>query len=351
MISRLLIIVSLLTTLVAKSDAQRLEDLPPEMQGVGIDDKSGDQLPLDLQFRDENGKVLALSDIFTGERPVLFSLNYSDCPMLCGLQLNGLVDSLKKLEWTAGQEFEVISLSVDPSESTTRAKQTEQRYLKDYGRPGAASGWRFLTGSQKNIKAFANAIGFRYKYVPDTGEYSHSAAEMVITPDGVISRYLYGVVYDPQTVRLSLVEASDGKIGSPLDQIILYCFHYDETKGRYGPVARRVMSAGAAVTVFALALGLFPYWIRSYLTKADQHAGNLSVEELRTQNNLDESTPGSIGADNDAQFTTNQLAGPLTGDPSTGDPSTGDPSIVGASTESHATTDAVERPLQESVSN
>lgn len=299
MILRLLTIVCLLSTFVAEASAQLIENLPPEMQGVGIDDKSGDQLPLDLRFRDENGKVIALSDIFTGERPVLVSLNYSDCPMLCGLQLNGLVDSLKQLKWTAGEEFEVISLSVDPTESTDRAKQTEQRYLKDYGRAGAAKGWRFLTGSQRNIKAFANAIGFRYKYVPDTGEYSHSAAEMVITPDGVISRYLYGVMYDPQTVRLSLVEASDGKIGSPLDQIILFCFHYDETKGRYGPVARRVMSAGAGVTVIALALGLLPYWIRSYLHRDDNLQGNggLPTENRPTLSSLNESNDDSAGTD------------------------------------------------------
>ena len=242
--------------------AQLIEDLPEEMQGVGIDDKSGDQIPLNLKFRDENGKVVATSDLFSGDRPVLLSLNYSDCPMLCRVQLNGLVDCLRELELSAGKEFDVVSVSVDPLETVTRAKQTEQRYLEHYDRAGAAAGWKFLIGSQKNIKALADAVGFRYKYVPDTGEYSHTAATMVVTPQGVLSRYLYGVMYDPQTVRLSLVEAADGKIGSPLDKLILFCFHYDETKGRYGPVARRVMSLGAGVTVVALAVGLLPYWFR-----------------------------------------------------------------------------------------
>lgn len=265
MYSRFLIAVILATALAAQSDAQMIEGLPSEMQGVGIDDKSGDQVPMDLRFKDENGNIVTFGDICDGERPVLLSLNYSDCPMLCGLQLNGLVSSLSEMEWSAGKEFTVVSLSVDPTETTLRAKQTEQKYLKLYGRAGAASGWRFLTGSQKNIRALANAVGFRYKYVPETGEYSHTAAEIVITPSGKISRYLYGVSYDPQTVRLSLVEASEGKVGSPLDQIILYCFHYDETKGRYGPVARRIMSAGAVVTIVALALGLLPVWIRAWL--------------------------------------------------------------------------------------
>ncbi|TWT46757.1 hypothetical protein Pla111_18580 [Botrimarina hoheduenensis] len=243
------------------AQAQLVTDLPPEMQGVGIDDKSGDKIPLDLRFRDENGKAISLAEIFDGERPVLLSLNYSDCPMLCGLQLNGLVSALGKLEWIAGKEFDVVSVSVDPLESPVRAKLTQQKYLRDYNRPGASAGFRFLTGPQKSITALADAIGFRYKYVPATGEYSHSAATMVVTPSGVLSRYLYGVMYDPQTIRLSLVEAGEGKIGSPLDQIILFCFHYDETKGRYGPVAKKIMSAGAGVTIFLMAAGLLPYWL------------------------------------------------------------------------------------------
>ncbi|TWT99867.1 hypothetical protein Pla108_08100 [Botrimarina colliarenosi] len=245
------------------ASAQLLEKLPEEMEGVGIDDNSGQQIPLDLRFRDENGRALSLVEVFSGQRPVLLSLNYSDCPMLCGVQLNGLVDTLQQIEgWTPGREFDVVSVSVDPLETTQRAKLTEQKYLDRYGRGGAASGFRFLTGNQQNIRALADAVGFRYKYVPDTKEYAHTAAEIVVSPKGMISRYLYGVAYDPQTVRLSLVEAADGKIGSPLDQIILFCFHYDETKGRYGPVARRVMSLGAGVTVCALTLGLIPFWMR-----------------------------------------------------------------------------------------
>ncbi|WP_146400277.1 SCO family protein [Pseudobythopirellula maris] len=264
--------------------AQLIEDLPDEMQGVGVDDKSGDQLPLDLMFRDENGKNVSLRDVFGGERPVLLSLNYSDCPMLCGVQLNALVDTLSEMEWTAGQEFDVVSVSVDPLETTLRAKQTEQKYLNRYGRPGAGAGWRFLTGRQKNIRALADAVGFRYKYIPETKEYSHTAVEIVVTPDGVVSRYLYGVMYDPQTVRLSLVEAADGRVGSPLDRLILFCFHYDETKGRYGPVAKRIMSAGAAMTVFALVVGLTPYWLkRAQAHPAPHDAAATPTDETEAQ--------------------------------------------------------------------
>lgn len=259
------------------ASAQLLEKLPPEMQGVGVDDKSGTQIPLDLRFRDENGEALSLADIFTGERPVLLSLNYSDCPMLCGLQLNGLVAGLREMKWLAGREFVVVSVSVDPLETTARAKQTEQKYLKTYNRPGAADGFRFLTGSQKSIRALADAVGFRYKYVPDTKEYSHTATEIVCTPEGVVSRYLNGVAYDPQTLRLSLVEAGDGQIGTTFDQLLMYCFHYDETKGRYAPTARRIMSLGAAVTIFALVVGLVPFWmVRS--AQADQAARAADAE-------------------------------------------------------------------------
>lgn len=259
LLAALAIVLSIVATPV---QAQRLEDKPEGIEGVGVDDKSGSQIPLDLRFRDENGKAIALSEIFSGDRPVLLSLNYSDCPMLCTLQLSGLVTTLREMEWTAGSEFDVVSVSVDPLETTVRAKQTEQRYLKQYNRPGAAEGFRFLTGSQKSIRKLADTVGFRYKYLPDKKEFSHTATEIVCSPTGMVSRYLNGVAYDPDTVRLSLVEASEGKVGTVFDTFFLYCFHYDETKGRYGPVARRIMSVGAGVTIFALAVGLIPYWLR-----------------------------------------------------------------------------------------
>lgn len=283
--------------------AQLLEDLPEEMQDVGIDEKLGDQVPLDLEFLDENGKRISMQGVFDGERPVLLSLNYSDCPMLCRIQLDGLVRCLRDLEWTTGQQFDVVSVSVDPLETPIRAKQTEQRYLADYGRAGAASGWRFLVGSKKNIKKLADSVGFRYKLVPETGEYSHTAALMVMTPGGVVSRYLYGVMYEPQTVRLSLVEAGEGKIGSTLDRIILFCFHYDETKGRYGPVARRVMSMGAGVTVVALVAGLTPFWLRRSKQDDDEEspaadgeaATHDAAETSSEEADVEDRTPVAVG--------------------------------------------------------
>lgn len=242
--------------------AQLVEDRPEGIQGVGIDDKRGAEIPLDLKFRDSQGKVIKLAEIFSRGRPVLLSLNYSSCPMLCRVQLDGLCDGLKQMEWTAGDEFEVVSVSIDPNESPAQADLTKKKYVEEYARPGAAGGWHFLTGLEANIRELADTVGFRYKYVEERQEYAHTASVIVCSPDGVVNRYLNGVMFDPQTVRLSLVEASAGKMGGAFDQLLLFCFHYDETSGRYGPMAQRIMAAGGAVTVIVLGLSLLPFWLR-----------------------------------------------------------------------------------------
>lgn len=244
------------------AQAQVVEDKPDELKNVGVDQKLGAQVPLNLKFRNIHGTPTTLDQVFTGERPVLLTLNYSDCPMLCRVQLSNLVQVLREMEWTTGQEFDVLSVSVDPKESPEQANLTHRRYVQEYGRAEGADGWVFLVGDERNIRALADAVGFRYTYVEDTQEYAHSAAVMVMSPDGVVTRYLNGVMYDQQTIRLSLVEASEGKVGSAMDLFFLSCFAYDHTKGRYGPQAARLMQYGAATTVVVLAIGLVPYWIR-----------------------------------------------------------------------------------------
>ncbi len=258
--------------------AQLVEDLPDGVKGVGVDEKLGAQVPANLKFRDDRGKVIALADIFSGDRPVLLSLNYSSCPMLCRVQLNGLVEGLKKMEWTTGEEFDVVSVSIDPLETVEQAALTKKKYLEEYGRSGAGSGWRFLTGREESIRKLADTVGFRYKYLEDRKEYSHTAALMVCSPEGKVCRYLYGVMFEPQTVRLSLVEAADGKVGTTIDRFLLFCFHYDETEGRYGPVAKRIMAAGGAVTVLVLGLSLAPYWLRRSPALSDPTAGPEDTE-------------------------------------------------------------------------
>ncbi|MEM9657066.1 MAG: SCO family protein [Planctomycetota bacterium] len=243
------------------ASAQIIRELSP-LDGVGIDEKPNAPLPLEVAFRDSSGKKVRLEDLFDGNRPVLLSLNYSDCPMLCQLQLNGLVDGLRELDWNVGEQLIVCSVSIDPLETPDRARQAKQRHVRDYGRAGTASGWRFLTGDKASIDQLADAVGFQYKYVPESREYAHSAALFVCTPDGRVSRYLYGVLYPAQTLKLSLVEAGQGKIGSAIDRVILYCFHYDETSGRYAPVARRLMKVGAAATLTTLVISITPYWLR-----------------------------------------------------------------------------------------
>jgi protein SCO1 len=260
---------ALCVSAVIPANGQLVTDLPDELVDVGIDEKRGETLPLDLEFLDENGNRIKLREIFSGERPILLSLNYSNCPLLCRLQLNGLVDGIREMEWTTGEEFTIVSLSIDPNETPAIAKKTEEKYLRNYGRAGVGNGWYFLTGSEQNIKRLADSVGFRYKFIPESNDYSHAPAVIVCTPDGVVSRYLYGVLYEEQTVRLALVEAGEGKVGSAVDQLILYCFHYDETKGRYGPAAIQIMKVGAATTVLVLSAVLVPFWIRSRKSSAN----------------------------------------------------------------------------------
>jgi protein SCO1/2 len=232
------------------------------MQEVGVTEHLDAQVPPDLPFVDTQEHPVTLGDFLDGKRPVILTLNYSNCPMLCSMQLNGLFEGLDKLEWDLGQNFQMVTVSIDPKESPIRARQTKQKYLKTYGRPGVAEGWHVLTGEEENIHRLADTVGFHYKYLPDSGEYSHVAALMILTPDGRVSRYLYGIEYSAQTLRLALVEAAEGKIGSTVDQLLLFCFRYDADKGRYGPAAVRMVQIGGTLTVVLLGGVLMVFWRR-----------------------------------------------------------------------------------------
>ena len=259
--SLLFAILLLWSMLISTASAQRIEDVD-NLEGVGVEERLEAALPLDLTFRNSLGKSVSLGDYFQGSKPVLLSLNYSDCPMLCRLQLNGLVDGFRQMKMEPGRDFDIISVSIDPLETPQRSRQTKQHYLKSYGRPKTSDGWHFLCGDKRSIAQLAESVGFHFKYVPERKEYAHAAVTIAITPTGIVSRYLYGVVYPPRTLRLSLVEAAEGKIGSTLDRVLLFCLHYDATTGRYAPVARNLMRLGASVTLGALALTLLPFWFR-----------------------------------------------------------------------------------------
>jgi protein SCO1/2 len=242
--------------------AQRREPLPKDLEGVGITEHPGAKLPLDVEFKDEDGGTVRLGRYFTGDRPVILTLGYYRCPMLCTLVLNSLVDGLRDLPWTPGREFEVVTVSIDPTETPTLARLKKQNYLEEYARPGAASGWHFLTGREENIRRLADAVGFGYRYVPERGQYAHAAAIFVATPDGRLAKVLYGVVYQPKTVRLALTEAGEGKVGTTADQLLLYCFHYDAQEGRYVLAAQNIMRFGGASTALIVGLWLAVSWRR-----------------------------------------------------------------------------------------
>jgi protein SCO1/2 len=244
------------------ASAQRKEPLPKDLEGVGITQHLGAKLPLDLEFTAEDGKPVQLARYFTGDRPVVLTLGYYRCPMLCTLVLNSLVDGLKDLPWTPGREFEIVTVSIDPLETPTLARLKKQNYLEEYARPGAAAGWHFLTGREENIRKLADTVGFGYRYVKERGQYAHSAAIFVVTPDGRMAKYLYGVVYQPKTVRLALTEAGQGKVGTTTDQLLLYCFHYDAQEGRYVLAASNIMRFGGATTALVVGLWLAVSWRR-----------------------------------------------------------------------------------------
>jgi protein SCO1/2 len=246
------------------AQAQRTEALPDDLLEVGVTEHLNEQIPLDLEFVDSKGKAVKLSEYFDGQRPVVLTLNYSNCPMLCSLQLDGLFDGLTKMKWDLGEQYRMVTVSIDPKEQSERAAMTRDKYLRRYERPGAGAGYAFLTGKNDQIKKLADAIGFHYRYVPETGEYSHVAVTMICTPDGRLSRYLDGVEYDPQTLRLALLEASEGKIGSPMEHFFLYCFEYDATAGTYGPSAFKLMRLGAGAMVLVVGGVLAIYWRREY---------------------------------------------------------------------------------------
>jgi protein SCO1/2 len=227
---------------------------PAILDTVGFDQHIGRALPLNLPFRDASGAAVQLGDYF-GDKPVLLVPAYYECPMLCGLVLNGVVSTLRTLAFDAGREFTVVTFSISPSETPQQAAAKKTEFLSKYRRQGSETGWHFLTGSAAAIRQLTDAIGFRYERDDATGQYAHASGIVVATPDGRLSRYFYGVEYPPRDLRLALVEASDNRLGSPVDQLLLFCFQYDPTTGRYSRPAMRAMRLGGAVTV--LGLGAF----------------------------------------------------------------------------------------------
>jgi protein SCO1 len=246
------------------------------LQKIGIDQNLNTQIPLDLVFRNELGKEVQLKDLING-KPTVLSLVYYRCPMLCTMTLNGMSSAFKPLKLDVGRDFNVITVSFDPRETPHLAADKKRAYLKEYNRSGAENGWHFLTGDQKSIATLAQSCGFRYYYDPKTNQYAHASGIMIITPDGRLSRYFYGLEYSANDLRLGLVEASGNKIGTPADQLMLLCYQYDPTSGRYGFAVIRAVQLGGIITVAAITT-----FIVVALKREKRRIARLQISNLRS---------------------------------------------------------------------
>ncbi len=241
-------------------DSHAQTDGPDVLSQVGFDQKLGESIPLDLSFRDELGEEVTLGRYF-GEKPVILALVYYECPMLCTLVLNGLLEGMDGLEFTAGREFQIVVVSFDPRDTPELSRAKKAEYLKEYGRPEAEAGWHFLTGSEESISALTQAVGFSYAWDEASKQFVHASGIMVLTPEGQLARYLYGIEYPTRDLKLGLIEAADQKIGSPSDQVLLFCFSYDPVKGKYGLAVMNLMRVLGFGTVISLA-GLILVMVR-----------------------------------------------------------------------------------------
>jgi len=225
--------------------------LPSALKNVGIDQKLNEQVPLDSVFKDEQGHDVRLGQFFKG-KPVVLSLVYYTCPMLCNQVLNGMLGSFRQVSFNIGEQFEVVTVSFDPRETPDLAATKKITYIKAYNRPGAEARWHFLTGDEANIKRLTESVGFRYLWDEQTKQFAHASGIMVLTPEGKIARYFYGIEYPPKDMRLGLVEASQNKIGTPVDALMLYCYHYDPATGKYGAVVMNIVRLAGGVTFFLI---------------------------------------------------------------------------------------------------
>jgi protein SCO1/2 len=239
--------------------------LPNALKSVGIEQKLNEQVPLDSVFKDETGREVKLGEYFNSGRPTIIALVYFECPMLCNEVLNGLTGSLKSLSLEAGKDFDVIAISFNALENDLPelAKNKKEGYLKRYARPGAENGWHFLTGTQAEIDKVTNAVGFSYFWDEESKQFAHAGGIMFTTPEGKLSRYLYGIDYAPKDIKFALIESADGKIGSSAEQLMLYCFHYDPSTGKYGLSILRVLRLAGIVTLLGLGAMVLVFWVRN----------------------------------------------------------------------------------------
>lgn len=265
---------------VKASDPYRLNEKPEIAKGIGVDSQTGEFLVMDIPFHDEQNRFVKIGDYFDGKRPVLLSFNYSDCPKLCSVQLENMTDTLREIKFKVDQDFQIVSISIDPNEQTSRARKSKEKYVKRYSkfdREGSDPGWHFLTGKEKDIQLITDICGFKYKYVREQKLFSHPPVFILISPQGKIVRYIHGLDYDPGTMEKALIETAEGKIGSPIN-ILSYglgCFTFNESTGKYTFQAMAIMKIGGALTIFLLLFTLIPYWFfrRGFQPNDDDTSG------------------------------------------------------------------------------
>lgn len=245
--------------------AKTADEKPAELQNVGITEKLGEKLDLNLKFKDENGKEVTLGSYFDGKHPVVISPVYFSCPGLCNFHLNGFTDALKLMDsnWSVGKKFTMLALSFDSKETPELAAAKKKTYMKLYGREGAEEHWHFLTADEATVQAITGALGFKFRWDESQKEWAHASSAIVIAPDGKISRYLPGIMFDPKDIKLALNEAAEGKIGTFVESLVLYCFKYDPHSSKYALAAVNLMKMGGALMVLVMVLWLTPVWIRS----------------------------------------------------------------------------------------
>ena len=239
--------------------------MPPALKTIGIEQKLSNQLPLDTELKDESGNLVKLGSYFNSGRPVVIAFVYYECPMLCNQVLNGLTGSLKGVSFDAGKEFDVVAISFDAKEfdKPGLAQNKKTSYMQRYGRPGTEKGWHFLTGTEASIQAVTQAAGFSFKWDDKSDQFAHAAGVMVATPEGKLSRYLYGIDYSPKDLKFAVMESAESKVGNAAEQLLLYCFHYDPSTGKYGLAILNVMRLGGIATLMGMGLMGFVFWRRN----------------------------------------------------------------------------------------
>lgn len=247
-------------------------NVPPKIQHVTFSQRLGEQLPLDARLTDETGRQIALGEYFGKNKPVVLAFVYFQCPMLCPLVMNGISSALKVVPFTAGKEFDVVLISFDPNDTPEAANAKKRAHLLHWAVPETADGWHFLTGTEQEIRRVTDAAGFTYDWDEETQQFAHVSGLLVATPDGRLSRYFYGVEFSPKDLRLALVDSGQGRLGSVVDELLLYCFHYDPSSGRYGAVFMNIMRLGGVLTVGLIVGFVVLMRLRESRRVAERHA-------------------------------------------------------------------------------